>query len=93
MLKLKQMASVAAAVVSLAFGMAPATASPTIDFQNIVLGVGTVDVDVVVGNLGTEIVSAYDLDVTFGGALSFEGLDFSTALGGPAMVLKESLMT
>jgi hypothetical protein len=84
MFKLKQLASAAAAAVSLAFGMAPAMAVPTIGFENAVVGEETVSVDVVVGNLGNQIVSAYDLDVSYStAALTFSGLAFSAALGGP----------
>lgn len=84
MFKVKQMASVAAAVVSLAFGIAPATAAPTIGFGAPVVNGATIDVDIVVGNLGSEIVSAYDLDVAYDElALTFLDFVFSDKLGGP----------
>lgn len=83
MFKLRQIAGTAAAVVSLAFGMVPATAAPTIGFENTVVNGGTVSVDVVVGDLGNQIVSAYDLDVSYDtGALVFSDLTFGTGLGG-----------
>lgn len=82
MFKLKQMASVAAAVVSLAFGMAPATAAPTISFVPVAGGV-----DVVVGNLGGDIVAAYDLDVNYDvSALTFTGFSLSSGLGDPTAI-------
>jgi uncharacterized protein (DUF433 family) len=86
MFKLQQVASVAAAVAGLAFGIAPATAAPTIYFGTPVVGATTVGVDVVVGNLGNEIVSAYDLDVTYDvGALTFANLTFSLNLGDSSL--------
>lgn len=81
MFKLKQMVSGAAAVVSLVFGIAPAMAGPTIGFGNIVSGSGMVSVDVVVGDLAGEIVSAYDLDVSY----NVGALTFSTVLFGPSL--------
>ncbi|MDO9313161.1 MAG: PEP-CTERM sorting domain-containing protein [Burkholderiaceae bacterium] len=80
MFKLKQMARVAALVAGMAFGMAPAMAAPTISF---VSGVG--GIDVVVSNLGGDIVAAYDLDVSFDtGALTFSSLTFGSGLGDEA---------
>jgi hypothetical protein len=86
MFKLQQVASVAAAVVGLAIATVPATAAPTIYFGAPVIGATTVNVDVVVGNLGTEIVSAYDLDVTYDtNALTFANLAFSLNLGDSSL--------
>lgn len=77
MFKLRQVASVAAAAVSLAFGMTSALAAPTISFVPVAGGV-----DVVVGNLGGDIVAAYDLDVSYDAlALTFTGFIFSSELG------------
>jgi hypothetical protein len=79
MFKLTQMASVAAAVAGLAFGIAPATAAPTIGFTAPTPG-GTVDV--VVSDLAGDIVAAYDLDVAFNSiALTFTSLTFGASLG------------
>lgn len=78
MFKLRQVASVAAAAVSLAFGMTSAQAAPTIKF---VVGAGG-SVDVVVEDLGGDIVAAYDLDVSYdASALTFTGFAFSSELG------------
>jgi hypothetical protein len=86
MFKLKQVACVATVATGLAFGMASATAAPTIGFGAAVDNGATVSVDVVVGDLGNQIVSAYDLDVSFDtGALAFFGLTFSAALVGLTM--------
>ncbi len=80
MFKLRQVASVAAAAVSLAFGMTSALAAPTISFVPVAGGV-----DVVVGNLGGDIVAAYDLDVSYDAlALTFTGFIFSSELGDSA---------
>ena len=77
MFKLKQMTGVAAAVAALAFGMGPAMAAPTISFN-----VAGNKADVVVGNLGGDIVAAYDIDVKYDAmALSFVGLSFGSGLG------------
>lgn len=82
MFKLRQVASVAAAAVSLAFGMTSALAAPTISFVPVAGGV-----DVVVGNLGGDIVSAYDLDVSYDAlVLTFTGFIFGSELGDPAAI-------
>lgn len=84
MLKFKQLASVAAAAVSLAFVAAPATATPTIGFGAAVANGANWDVDVVVDGLAGEIVSAYDIDVAYdAGQLSFVNWVFSLNLGSP----------
>lgn len=84
MFKLKQIASVAAAVAGLAFGMSPALGMPTIGFGAAVANGTDFDVDVTVSNLGGDIVSTYDLDVSYDDtALTFVDLAFSAALGGP----------
>lgn len=86
MFKLKQMASVAAAVVSLAFSMAPATAAPTIGFGTAVASGTNWDVDVVVDGLAGDIVAGYDIDVAYGpGALTYVGWVFGSMLGGPLL--------
>lgn len=76
MFKLKQLVGVAAAVAGLTFGMASAVAAPSIYFVT-----SANKADVVVGDLGGSIVSAYDLDVQFGAGLSFLGLTYGSALG------------
>jgi PEP-CTERM motif len=77
MFKLKQMTGVAAAVAALAFGMGPVMAAPSISFN-----VAGNKADVVVGDLGGDIVAAYDLDVKYdSSALSFVGLSFGAGLG------------
>lgn len=79
MFKLKQMARAAALVAGMAFGMASAIAAPTISFVSVAGGV-----DVVVSDLGGDIVAAYDLDVKFDtAALTFTGLTFGLGLGDP----------
>jgi len=92
MFKLKQIASVAAVVAGLAFGMAPALGMPTIGFGAAVANAnGTdFDVDVIVSNLGGDIVAAYDLDVSYDDtALTFVDLAFSGALGGPLDAIED----
>jgi len=77
MLKLKQMAGVAAAVAGLALGAVSASAAPTSYFT--VVGNKA---DVVIGNLGGNIVAAYDVDVQYGpGAGNFVGMTFGSGLG------------
>jgi hypothetical protein len=94
MFKLKQVACAATVATGLAFGMASATAAPTIGFGAAVDNGATVSVDVVVGDLGNQIVSAYDLDVSFDtGALAFFGLTFSAALGGPDDALEDQIVS
>lgn len=84
MLKFKQLASVAAAAVSLAFVAAPATATPTIGFGAAVANGTNWDVDVVVDGLAGDIVSAYDIDVEYDAVqLSFVNWVFSVNLGFP----------
>lgn len=82
MFKLKQMAGVAALVAGIGFGMAPAMASPMISFVVVAGGV-----DVVVDNLGGNIVAAYDLDVSFDtSVLTFSSLTFGSGLGDEAFL-------
>lgn len=91
MFKLKQMASVAAAVVSLAFSMAPATAAPTIGFGTAVPNGANWDVDVVVDGLAGDIVAAYDIDVAYNIAdLTYLGWAFSLNLGFTVDILDDS---
>lgn len=60
----------------------PANAA-IISFNPVVNG-GSLDVDVVVSGLAGDIVSAYDIDVTYNTvALSFTSVTFGSMLGGP----------
>ncbi|WP_144290155.1 PEP-CTERM sorting domain-containing protein [Ideonella sp. A 288] len=83
MTSLKKLARVAAVAAALVIGAASAVAAPTIYFGPATdAGGGVIGVDVVVGDLGAQIVSAFDLDVSYDvGALTFGTVLFSNMLG------------
>lgn len=87
MKRLKKLASVAAVAAALVIGAASAVAAPTIYFGPAAdAGGGVIGVDVVVGDLGPQIVSAFDLDVSYDvGALTFGTVLFSTVLGDASL--------
>jgi hypothetical protein len=85
MFNLKQWATTCALIAGLGFGAASAIANPVIQFEGggPFLAGDTVNVNVVVDNLpATQIVAAYDLDVTYNsGLLRFFDVFFSLQLG------------
>jgi hypothetical protein len=96
MFDLKQWATTCALIVGLGFGAASAIANPVIKFEGGApfLTGDTVNVTVVVDNLpATQIVAAYDLDVTYNsGLLNFLDVFFSLQLGdGSASPLPEAI--
>jgi hypothetical protein len=58
------------------------------------VGLGAFDVDVVISDLGAEIVSAFDLDVTYDATiLSATNVTFGTFLGGPFLSFQDTILT
>ena len=96
MFKLKQVAGAAALVAGLTLAALPASAAPTISFGAAVVNGSNIEVDVIVADLGNDIVAAYDIDVQFDAStLAFEMSDGPHRLivncggarsGGPGMV-------
>jgi hypothetical protein len=86
MFNLKHVAGAAALAVGLALGALPASAAPTISFGAPVDAGGFINVDVIVSDLGSDIVAAYDLDISFdASALGFSDYDFGLELGDEAL--------
>lgn len=82
MFNLKHVAGAAALAVGLALGALPASAAPTISFGAPVEVGGFINVGVIVSDLGSDIVAAYDLDITFNTlALAFSDYEFGSGLG------------
>ena len=87
MFKLKQVAGAAALVAGLTLAALPASAAPTISFGAAVVNGSNIEVDVIVADLGNDIVAAYYLDVQFDAStLAFESFAFVLGLGDEARI-------